>query len=59
VVLFFEFVYIVDYIDGFPYILPSLHSWERDYLIMADDHFPVFLNLVSENLIEYFLHQYS
>ena len=25
----FEFVYILDYIDGFPYIEPSLHPWDE------------------------------
>jgi hypothetical protein len=30
----FEFVYIVDYIDGFPYIKPSLNSWDEAYLVM-------------------------
>jgi hypothetical protein len=43
-VFFFEFVYIVDYIDGFSYIEPSLHSWDQAYSIMRDDHFDVFLN---------------
>ena len=28
-VFFFEFVYIVDYIDGFPYIELSLHPWDE------------------------------
>ena len=51
---FFEFVYIVDYIDGFPYIEPSLHPWDEAYLIMMDDHFDVFLDLVGKNFIEYF-----
>ena len=31
---FFEFVYILDYIDGFPYIKPSLHPWDEAYLVM-------------------------
>jgi hypothetical protein len=34
---FFEFVYIVDYVDGFPYTEPSLHPWDEAYLIMIDD----------------------
>jgi hypothetical protein len=51
---FFEFVYIVDYIDGFPYIEPYLYHWDEAYLIMMDDHFDVFLDLVCENFIEYF-----
>ena len=33
-VFVFEFVYIVDYIDGFPYIKPSLHPWDEAYLVM-------------------------
>jgi hypothetical protein len=54
VVFFFEFVYVVDYVDGFPYIEPSLHPWDETYLIMMDDHFDVFLDSVFENFIEYF-----
>jgi hypothetical protein len=54
VVFFFEFVYIVDFVDGFPYTKPSLHPWNEVYLIMMDDCFDVFLDLVSENFIEYF-----
>ena len=53
-VFFFEFVYIVDYIDGFPYIIPSLQLWDEAYLIMVDDHFDMFLDSVSKNFIEYF-----
>jgi hypothetical protein len=54
VVFVVEFVYTVDYVDGFPYIEPSLHPWDEAYLIVTDDHFDVFLDLVSENFIEYF-----
>jgi hypothetical protein len=32
VVFVFEFVYIVDYVDGFLYIKPSLHPWDEAYL---------------------------
>jgi hypothetical protein len=55
-VFVFEFVYIVDYgyIDGFSYIKPSLHPWNETYLVRKDDCFDVFLDSVSENLIEYF-----
>ena len=53
-VFFFEFVYVVDCIDGFPYIEPTLHSREKAYLIMVDAHFDVFLDLVGKNFIEYF-----
>jgi hypothetical protein len=51
---FSEFVYIVDYIDGFSYIEPSLNPWDEAYLIMMDDHFDVFLDSVFKNFTEYF-----
>jgi hypothetical protein len=50
----FEFVYIVNYIDGFLYTEPSLHYWDEAYLIMMNDHFDMFLDSVCENFIEYF-----
>ena len=53
-VFFFELVYIVDYIDECPYIEPSLHPWDEANLIMMEDDFDVFLDLVCKNFIEYF-----
>ena len=53
-VFVFEFVYIVDYIDGFPYTKPSLHPWYETYLVRMDDCFDVFLDSVSEKFIEDF-----
>ena len=53
-VFVFEFVYIVDYVDGFPYIKPSLHPWNETYLVRMDDCFDGLLDSVSENFIEYF-----
>ena len=50
----FEFVYIVDYIDGFPYIKSSLHPWDETYLVMTDDHFDVFFDSVCKDFIEDF-----
>ena len=50
----FEFVYIVDYVDGFPYIKPSMHPWDEAYLVMMSDRFDVFLDSVCEDFIEYF-----
>jgi hypothetical protein len=44
----------VDYIDGFSYVEPSLHSWNEAYFIMMDDHFDMFLDAVCENFIKYF-----
>ena len=53
-VFFFEFVYMVDYIDGFPYIKLSLHHRDEGYLIMVNDRFYVFLDSVCKDFIEYF-----
>jgi hypothetical protein len=49
--LLFEFVYVVDYVDGFLYIEPSLHPWDEAYLIVVNDRFDVFLDLVGKNFI--------
>ena len=53
-VIVFEFVYIMDYIDGFSYIKPSLHPWNETFLVRMEYCFDVFLNLVSENLLSIF-----
>ena len=53
-ILFFESVYTVDYIDGFPYIKPSLHLRDEAYLVMVNDCFDVFLDPVCQNFVEYF-----
>jgi hypothetical protein len=50
----FEFVYIVDYVDGFSYVKPSLHPWCEAYLAMMDDRFDVFFNSVCNDFIMYF-----
>jgi hypothetical protein len=50
----FEFVYVVDYIDRFPYIKSSLHPWDEAYLVIMDDHFDVFLDSVCEDLLSIF-----
>ena len=36
-----QFVYMVDYIDIFLYVEPSLHLWDEGYLIMLDNMFDV------------------
>jgi hypothetical protein len=51
---FFQFVYVVSYIDGFSYTEPFLHPWDEAYLIMVDDVFDVLLDFVCEYSIEYF-----
>jgi hypothetical protein len=54
VIFSFEFVYIVDYINGFSYIKPKLHPWDEAYLIVVNDGFDVFLDSFCKNFIEYF-----
>jgi hypothetical protein len=41
----------VDYVVGFPYTEPSLHLWDEAYLVMVNDCFDVFLDLVSRILL--------
>ena len=41
----FEFVYTVDYVDGFLYIKPFLYPWDEAYLVMLDDWFFFFVCL--------------
>ena len=53
-VFVFEFVYIVNYIDGFLYIKSSLHPWNETYMVRIDDCFDVLLDSVRENFIEVF-----
>ena len=38
-VFVFESVYILEYIDGFLYIEPSLQPWDETYLVRMDDCF--------------------
>ena len=45
---------MVDYVDGFLYIEPLVHPWDEAYLIMIDDVFDVFLDLVLEYFSDYF-----
>ena len=50
-VFVFEFVYILDYVDGFLYIEPSLHPWDETYLVRMDDCFDVFLDGLGMRVI--------
>ena len=50
----FEFVYIVDYFDGFSYIEPSLHPWDEAFLIMMDVCFVVFLESSARIVLSIF-----
>jgi hypothetical protein len=54
VVFVFEFVYILDYVDGFPYIERSLHPWDETYLVRLDDCFNVFLIWLARTLLRIF-----
>ena len=51
---FFEFVYMVNYVDGFPYVKPSLHFRDEAYLVMMNDSFDVFLDSICNYFIEDF-----
>ena len=41
---FFQFVYMVDYIDRFSCVEPSLHLWDEADLILVNDGSDVFLD---------------
>ena len=45
---------MVDYIDRFSYVDPSLHLQNEANWIMADDFLDVFMDLVWQFFIEYF-----
>ena len=38
-IIFFEFAYVVDYIDGYLCIEPYLYPWNEANLVMVNDHF--------------------
>ena len=45
---------MVNYIDGFPYIKPSLHPRDEAYLIVVNNRFDVFLDLVCKHFLRIF-----
>ena len=45
---------MVDYDDGFLYIIQSLNPRDETYLIMVNDRFDVFLDSVCKDFVEYF-----
>ena len=53
-ILFIEFVYMVDYVDGFFYIKPALHPRDEAYLVMMNDRFDGLLDSVCKDFVEYF-----
>ncbi|KAL6089924.1 hypothetical protein STEG23_027236 [Scotinomys teguina] len=48
-----SFIYMVYYIDRLLYVEPSLHLWDKAYLVMVDNVFDVFLESVCQYFIEY------
>ena len=53
-VFLFQFVYMVDHIDRFSYVTPSLQPRDEAYLVMVDDLSHVFLDSFCQYFIEYF-----
>ena len=52
----FDFVYTVEYVDGFSHIEPSLHHWDEPYLTTVNDHFDGFWIQVVRNFLKiYFI----
>ena len=53
-VFIFQFVYVVDSVDRFLYVEPSLHIWDEADLIVVDDGSDVFLDSICQYFIECF-----
>ena len=53
-VFFFQFIYMMDYIDRFAHVEPALHLWDEAHLIIMDNFSNVFLDSVCQYFIEYF-----
>lgn len=49
----------MDCFDGFSYIESCLHHWDETYLIMVDDVFDVFLDLVLSILLRSFASMFT
>lgn len=52
--IFLSFVHMVNYRDGCSCIETTFQPWVENFLIMVDDFFDVFCDLVSEYIVEYF-----
>ena len=50
-VFFFQFIYMMDYIDRFSYVEPSLHLWNETDLIIMDN----FSNVLLDSVCQYFI----
>ena len=51
-VFLFQFVYMLDLIDGFLYVEPSLQTRDEAYLVMVRDFSDVFLDSICQYFIE-------
>ena len=51
---FFQFIYMMDYIDRFAYVELALHHWDEAHLIIMDDFSNVFLDSVCSILFRIF-----
>ncbi|KAL6088021.1 hypothetical protein STEG23_035604, partial [Scotinomys teguina] len=49
------FIYMVYYIDRLSHVEPSLHLWDKAYLVMVDNVFDVFLDCYISNFISDFI----
>jgi hypothetical protein len=45
---------MVDYLDRFLYVEPSLNLWDEAYLVKLGDRFDVVLDFICKYFIEYF-----
>ena len=48
------FVEVVDDVDGFSIVVPSLHTWDESHLAMVYDPLDIFLKSVCLYFVEYF-----
>ena len=53
-VFLFQFVCMLEHIDRFSYVEPSLYPWDEAYLVMVDDSSDVFLNSICHYFSKYF-----
>ncbi|KAL6086478.1 hypothetical protein STEG23_033768 [Scotinomys teguina] len=50
-----QFIYMVYYIDRLSYVEPSLHLWDKAYLVMVNNVFEMFLDCYVSNFISDFI----
>ena len=53
-VFFFQFVYMVDYVNRFAYVETAMHLWDEAYLIIMGNFSNVILNSVANILLRIF-----